>query len=194
MTALDYLHSWRGRLVDEPDSWASRRRAERAGWLLTTFPDLTDMTVVDLGGRAGTWAAMSVRPDHVDLVNLEDSPDAGLDWIDSHRADACSLPDHLRSRRYDLVFSNSVIEHVGGHERRERFAETVHQLAPAHWIQTPYRYFPIEPHWLAPGFQFLPIPARSALLRRGRSSTPCRRVERVRSNPCFGPSYSVARR
>ena len=27
-------------------------------------------------------------------------------------------------------------------------------------MQTPYRYFPIEPHWLFPGMQFLPLPVR----------------------------------
>jgi hypothetical protein len=30
-------------------------------------------------------------------------------------------------------------------------------------VQTPYRYFPIEPHWLFPGLQFLPLAARSRL-------------------------------
>jgi len=59
-----------------------------------------------------------------------------------------------------------VLEHVGGHERRLRFAEAVHALAEAHWVQTPYRYFPIEPHWIAPGMQFAPVRARVALARR----------------------------
>lgn len=53
---------------------------------------------------------------------------------------------------------NSPLEHVGGgHERRLRFAESVHALADRHRVQTPYRYFPIKPHWLAPGMQFLPV-------------------------------------
>jgi hypothetical protein len=76
------------------------------------------------------------------------------------------LPAHIAKRRYDLVFSNSVIEHVGGHERRERFADSVHQLSDAHWVQTPYRYFPIEPHWMVPGMQFLPVTVRAELARR----------------------------
>jgi hypothetical protein len=42
----------------------------------------------------------------------------------------------------------------------------VHALAPRHWVQTPYRYFPIEPHWLFPGFQFLPLAARAQLSQR----------------------------
>ena len=35
-------------------------------------------------------------------------------------------------------------------------AEVVEQLGDHHWVQTPYRYFPVEPHWVFPGFQFLP--------------------------------------
>jgi hypothetical protein len=64
------------------------------------------------------------------------------------------------------VISNSVLEHVGGHAQRLRFASAVRDLAPRHWVQTPYRYFPIEPHWLFPGFQFLPLTIRAELSRR----------------------------
>jgi hypothetical protein len=43
-----------------------------------------------------------------------------------------NLPAHIARRQYDLVFANSVIEHVGGHERRERFADSVHQLSDSY--------------------------------------------------------------
>lgn len=63
---------------------------------------------------------------------------------------------------FDLVYSNSVIEHVGGHARSCDFAGMVKTLARRHWgVQTPYRYFSIEPHWLFPGLQFLPQSARA---------------------------------
>jgi hypothetical protein len=62
--------------------------------------------------------------------------------------------------KYDLVFSNSLMEHLGGHARRQQFANVVQESAPSWWVQTPYRYFPIEPHWIFPGFQFLPFRAR----------------------------------
>ena len=62
----------------------------------------------------------------------------------------------VNNQEFDLVFSNSLIEHLGGHGARVRFAEAVRKLAPRYAVQTPYRYFPIEPHWLFPGMQFLP--------------------------------------
>ncbi len=160
------LHSLRWRLVDNPDSWGAHRRERRGRWLADTFPDLAQMSLIDLGGRIGTWESAPVRPKHVHVVNLEPVPAEVPDWAEIDHGDACALPARIAARRYDLVFSNSVIEHVGGHERRLRFAESVHLLADAHWVQTPYRYFPVEPHWLAPGMQFLPVVARVELARR----------------------------
>ena len=149
-----------------PNSWGAQRRQRRLRWLVDTFPDLADMSVIDLGGRLATWMRAPVRPKRVHMVNLAAPPVELPEWAEFDRADACALPAHIASRRYDLVFSNSVIEHVGGHERRERFAESVQLLADAHWVQTPYRYFPVEPHWLAPGLQFLPVTARAGFARR----------------------------
>jgi hypothetical protein len=144
--------------VNDSRSLASRARARRMDVLLRTFPDLARMQVLDLGGLAGFWTAAPVHPAHVTIVNLAPAP-SPAGWITQHVADACDLPPQL-ARGFDLVVSNSVLEHVGGHYRRERFAEAVRGAAPWHWVQTPNRHFPIEPHWVFPGQQFLPTAAR----------------------------------
>jgi hypothetical protein len=154
------------RLVDARNSWSVQRRELRARWLSETFPDLGAMSVIDLGGLVETWLRAPVRPKHVHVLNPAPPAVPVPEWVDVTCGDACALPDHIASRRYDLVFSNSVIEHVGGHERRLRFAEAVHLLAEAHWIQTPYRFFPIEPHWMLPGMQFLPTAVQVAVAHR----------------------------
>lgn len=158
----------RNRLVDSPDSLAERLRAKRWSDLHAAFPDLERMSVVDLGGTVSSWLRAPVRPKHVTVLTLEPQGGEGVAWIDAQYADACDLPEHLRTARADLVYSNAVLEHVGGMERRQRFAETVHRMADRHWVQTPYRYFPVEPHWLFPGFQFLPVATRVAIGRRWR--------------------------
>nr|WP_296066695.1 class I SAM-dependent methyltransferase [uncultured Actinoplanes sp.] len=163
------IHSLRWRLVDRPGSVGDRMRKRRAGWLAQQFPDLAEMSVIDLGGRAGSWVNAPVRPKHVHIVNLEG--ETGLEsgelppWTEVDFGDACDLPGAILSRRYDLVFCNSVLEHVGGHERRLRLADAVHKLADSHWVQTPYRYFPVEPHFVAPGMQFLPNAAQVSMAR-----------------------------
>lgn len=162
---MDWISLRRRVLGGTPDSLGGRQRKERERWLAETFPDLAQMSVIDLGGRITTWQRAPVRPKHVHMVNMQPSQTDMPEWAEFDLGDACALPAHIAARRYDLVFANSVIEHVGGHERRQRFADAVHQLSDAHWIQTPYRYFPIEPHWMAPGMQFLPVPARARMVR-----------------------------
>jgi hypothetical protein len=134
--------------------------------MMEAFPDLDQMSVIDLGGSLSTWQRAPVRAKHVHVVNISSPPTDVPGWAEVERGDACALPAHIANRSYDLVFSNSVIEHVGGHERRLRFAESVRSLSDRHWVQTPYRYFPIEPHWLFPGLQFLPIAMRARLAHR----------------------------
>ncbi|HET9168060.1 MAG TPA: hypothetical protein VFN97_01455 [Actinospica sp.] len=153
----------RHRFVEAPGSLGDRARGKRWDALNAAFPDLAEMRVIDLGGRADMWQRAPVRPAHVHLVNLEKQPQDLPDWI---TAEVRDLIAEGAEGRYDLAFSNSVIEHVGGFAHREAFAGAVRELAPRHWVQTPYRYFPVEPHFLFPGFQFLPLAARAEILRR----------------------------
>lgn len=135
--------------------------------LLGRFPDLESMRVLDLGGIVANWEGAPVRPREVVLLNLEaEAPDTG--WIRTVTGDACDPPGDLRGETFDLVYSNSTLEHVGGYHRRRQLASTALSLAPHHWVQTPYRYFPIEPHWLFPFFQLLPVPLRAEISRRWR--------------------------
>lgn len=167
--------------TDNPRSASACARRRRWGEFCARFPGLHDMRVLDLGGVPEFWTVAPVRPRAVTTVNIADAS-SSADWIEHRVADACSVDDVLgRGDRYDLVVSNSLLEHVGGYERRCRLAEVVHRAAGMHWVQTPNRYFPLEPHWLAPGWQFLPVPARAAVLRRWSIShdRPADRAEAV---------------
>lgn len=76
-----------------------------------------------------------------------------------------ALPDNS----YDLVHSNSVIEHVGNFESMKAFAGEVKRLAPSYYVQTPYFWFPIDPHFYKfPFFHWVPTPLQMELLRRFR--------------------------
>ena len=70
--------------------------------------------------------------------------------------DACHLSG-IKDQSFDIVFSNSVIEHLYTKEQQEKMANEVARVGKSYFIQTPNKYFPIEPHWLFPLFQFLPF-------------------------------------
>jgi hypothetical protein len=94
------------------------------------------------------------------VINLKE-PGEGLPWVQAISGDACDAREPVGGDEFDLVFSNSLIEHLGGHMQRRRFADVVRAMAPRYSVQTPYRYFPVEPHWVLPGMQFLPLSVRS---------------------------------
>jgi hypothetical protein len=121
------------------------------------------MRVLDLGGTPQYWRQAPVRPASVTTVNLSRDT-AAEDWIETVVGDACDYS----GRGFDLVVSNSLLEHVGGPARRRQLADVVASAAPHYWVQTPYRYFPSEPHWLFPGFQWLPLAARVAVTQHWR--------------------------
>jgi hypothetical protein len=160
---------------DQVGSLTHHCRAARNEELKRRFPDLAEMRVLDLGGTVISWRVLGLRPLSVTVVNLDDGEPPDEPWIDFIRGDACTGG----FGKYDLVFSNSLMEHLGGHARRQKFADVVQESAPAWWIQTPYRYFPIEPHWVFPGFQFLPFLARVFICQHWRTLHSMGRPDRA---------------
>jgi hypothetical protein len=155
----------RGLLAGTDHSVAERMRRRRWHILHDEFPMLEEMNVVDFGGTAWWWDRAPVHPRHVTVINLAE-PESTRPWVTYIQGDACIGDQLLDGQVFDLAFSNSLIEHVGGHQPRSALATVIVKSAPRYFVQTPYRYFPIEPHWMFPGFQFLPVSIRSWLAPR----------------------------
>jgi hypothetical protein len=126
-------------------------RRKRHKGLASEFRDCR--TVLDLGGTAEMWNTLSFG-ESITLLNIG-YPPPGLDskftYIKGDARDT-GLPD----LSFDLVFSNSAIEHVGGLEDQRRFANEMLRLGRRIYCQTPYRWFPIEPHFMALFVHWLP--------------------------------------
>jgi hypothetical protein len=150
--------------VYDENSLSVRARNRRWRVFMETFPDIAEMSVLDLGGDARAWqtAPAPVRPARLLLWNLFPQ-EVDESWIESEIADACNPPHEIPE--VDLIYSNSVIGHVGGHWRRQRFVDTVH-TASRYWVQTPNRYFPIEPSFMFPWLQHLPRKLQQELIAR----------------------------
>ena len=150
---------------DRAGSFADRARTQRRGRLLAAHPGLERMTVLDLGGTAGFWQHLRIRPADLTLVNLHDCGAPGVRMI---IGDATRPPRITFDRSYDLVLSNSVIDQVGGLEDRRRLAEVIRGAGRFYWVQTANRRFPVDAYFLFPYFSALPVPVRAEVLRHWR--------------------------
>lgn len=135
-------------------TYLRRRRFRFIQRLLAALPPAYEL--LDVGGTQEFWRQVNFHPEDGSIVlyNLKEFaiPEAGITGMVGDARDMHEFPD----KRFDLVFSNSVIEHVGTYQQQEQMAREIQRVGKRYCIQTPNRYFPIEPHVLWPCFQFLP--------------------------------------
>ena len=62
----------------------------------------------------------------------------------------------FKHNQFDIAYSTSVIEHLRDSENQRTFAAEVACVAKLYYVQTPNRWFPIEPHLVAPIIHFFP--------------------------------------
>lgn len=152
-----------------PASLAARLRARRLAFFADLLSSLArPVTILDVGGTAAFWKKLDFAKDGVKViilnVKLEESDDARFESIVGDARDLSAFA----SKSIDVVYSNSVIEHVGTFQDQQKMAAEVRRVSKRYFVQTPNAWFPIEPHFLFPGFQFLPLKVRTFLLTRFR--------------------------
>lgn len=171
---------------NNPRSLGFRFRARRIGPVVRlieqSFERHGSVRILDVGGRKTYWDILPkdvLRKNraHVTLLNLPCDLQGQDDSFFTHATgNACDMRE-FADDSFHIVHSNSVIEHVGGWPQMKQFAEEVRRVAANLYVQTPYYWFPVEPHYLTPFFHWLPKPAQVRLLRsftlgnRGRASS-----------------------
>jgi len=105
--------------------------------------------VVDVGGTSEFWWTWRDFVDwsrvEVTCVNIEPQHSRhDFEQVSAEFGDATNL-SAIEDNAFDLVYSNSVIEHVG-RANFPAFAREVSRVAPAYFVQAPNYWFPIEPH------------------------------------------------
>lgn len=164
------------RLTDytNPRSLGFRFRARRIGPLVAlieqTYARHGFVNILDVGGRKTYWnilpsGLLQRNRARVTILNLPCDLQGQDDETFTHATgNACAMPEYADDS-FHIVHSNSVIEHVGGWTQMKQFAQEVRRVAPNLYVQTPYYWFPVEPHYVAPFFHWLPKPARVRLIR-----------------------------
>ena len=125
------------------DSLANTLRRKR----FRLFNDFIDslpkpLKIIDVGGTQLFWEQMNFLPGkdvEITILNLNkpatDKP--GFTGIQADATDMSQIPDN----HYDVAFSNSVIEHVGGIEEQQKMAGEMQRIAKNIFMQTPNRSF-----------------------------------------------------
>jgi len=122
--------------------------------------------ILDIGGDIQYWKNIGWQHPacKIHLLNLYESkvPENETDQFSSSVGNGLSL--EYKKGEVDLIFSNSVIEHVGSYANQQIFAGELRGFSDKYIVQTPSIWFPLEPHSLIPLFQFLPHPIRALLI------------------------------
>src|SRR5262245_54640703 len=150
-----------------PASLAARLRRKRFALFIELMSRVPgEIHILDVGGTPGFWRVVGFARERASITLLNRTPlDCEDAWMRSVVGDARDMRD-FRDGEFDVVFSNSVIEHVGSIADQQSMASEVRRVGKRYFVQTPNKFFPIEPHFLFPGFQFLPITLRAGLLAR----------------------------
>jgi SAM-dependent methyltransferase len=130
-------------------------------------------TVLDVGVTSDTTFAESnylekfyPYPNQITCVGTEDGSHLtgtypGL----SYSRVTAGKPLPFQTARFDIAFSNAVVEHTGDRSAQAAFVHEVCRVAKAFFITTPSRWFPVEHHTGLPFLHYLPAPVFRALLR-----------------------------
>ncbi|HEY3948367.1 class I SAM-dependent methyltransferase [Phenylobacterium sp.] len=161
----------------DPNSLSTKfrkKRDEKLRKLISEIASKKSATrILDLGGSVEYWKRVGTDYlrttgvkvtilNHIEseLKSSGEDPDIFEDVV----ADACDLSE-FKDGEFDLVHSNSVIEHVGNWGRVEKFAAETRRVGNSYYVQTPNFWFPIDPHYYkAPLIHFMPRPIQAKIL------------------------------
>ena len=150
-----------------PGSLATRMRRRRFAFFLSLLDTVKrPVRILDVGGTQQFWDVMGhEKLEEVRITLLNRLPAQSLaPAFEAVSGDARDL-GRYETGSFDVVFSNSVIEHLGpSFADQRRMANEIRRVGRRYFVQTPNRYFVLEPHFLVPGFQFMPLAARTWLV------------------------------
>jgi SAM-dependent methyltransferase len=150
------------------DSISLRSRERKLELFMEELRPTPETTVLDVGadelgfGEGDGCATMNFFeerypwPERITALGLHEGTGFRTRYptIPYVQGDACELP--FEDGAFDVVFSNAVIEHVGGRDRQRRLVAEALRVGRRVFVTTPNRRFPIEVHTRLPLVHWLP--------------------------------------
>ncbi len=143
-----------------------RFRPQRLRLFYRLFGIDENTKVLDLGGGSYFWclaAELGLPVPKVTILNIrrqEEKLPANVKWVVGDAME-CDFDNGA----FDVVFCNSLIEHMGTLVAQVRLADEVRRLAAGYFVQTPDWRFPVEPHYVTPFVHWFPKRVRSRMIR-----------------------------
>lgn len=160
---------------DNPNSLGAKLRNKRQqafeDLFYAQFKKSDSIKILDVGGTDYFWTNSSLPKNpniEITLLNLK-KEDVNIPGIKSVVGDATNMPE-FKDKSFDLVFSNSVIEHLYTWDNQVKMANEIMRVSKKFFIQTPNKYFPIEAHYAIPFAQFMPKSVMMPVLTKTRLS------------------------
>ncbi len=139
-------------------------RAKRFRRFFELMTPGSETVLLDVGGYPWVWAGRGF-PGRVIQSNLAFPDGIRADFPQDALVVADGLKLPFEDQSVDIGFSNSVIEHLHSFENQKLFAAEIRRVARNLWIQTPARWFWIEPHLMTPFIHFFPKGMQRWMLR-----------------------------
>lgn len=124
-------------------------------------------SILDIGGTVAYWKSFHFPAGVVPRIVLLNTFAQETAHITSLVGDARDL-SRFGNQQFDVVFSNSVIGHVGGFSDQMSMANEVRRVGRNFFVQTPNHTFPIDWRTLVPFFHRLPSSTQAWCFRHFR--------------------------
>ena len=159
-------------ISENKDSLGNQFREKRFSFFLNKINKMQKpVTILDVGGKVNFWVNRGLAGDtkyEITLINIEKEKSnyTNINLLAGNATDLSQFND----KSIDIVHSNSVIEHLYNYKNQSRMASEIVRVGKKYIVQTPNKYFFLEPHYLLPFFQFLPKKIQYKVLTKTKLS------------------------
>jgi SAM-dependent methyltransferase len=154
------------------DRISLRSRRRKFGLFMETMAPTAETTVLDVGvddfafgePSAGEGSCETLNffedmypwPERLTALGLHEGTRFRASYPAVRYVQGTALELPFEDAAFDVVFSNAVVEHVGGEAEQRRFVAEALRVGRRAFITTPNRWFPVEVHTRLPLVHWLP--------------------------------------